>query len=535
MEIRAKPFIVGLFTLLIFGGAFGFIYWIGLYGDSAGSVKYRVVFSDEVTGLNKGSSVLYNGIKAGDVLDLSVAKDDPAQVVALIQIDPKYPVNVDTTAQLQFTGITGVGFVQLKTAKANAKPLTDAWGTSDEPPIIYAEKSTFQDLIEGAQSLMAKVDSVAERVDTLIATNETAVSNTIHNVEKFSDALAKNSDAISGLMANASAAAKRIDEVGGTIDTLAGNLNKVVAAIDPDEVRDIVSKASSTMTNVDNVASRIDKLVVKNEAAVSEAVQNFATFSGALADNSDAIASFIKDASGAAKKLNDVGGRIETLATNLNKVVDAIQPDEVRAIIGDVRTFTDALAANSDKITMLAENSGQAAEKINKLAGHLEGIATDVQKVVAAVDPAAISATVANFQKITDTIASKDQEISKFIDDATATAAELRKASARIDSLLEKVDGMVGSEGGSNMITNINEAAKSFRSLADNLNSRLDTITADIQRYGVGGLKDFQAFMMEGRRTLSNLDRTLTNLENNPVGFLSGRSPVPEYNPGRRF
>jgi len=442
MEIRSSPLIVGFFTLVAIFGAFGFIYWVGAYGDTAGRVSYRVVFSDEVTGLNKGSSVLYNGIKAGDVVSLSVAKDDPAQVVALIQVDPNYPVNVDTTAQLQFTGITGVGFIQLKTSKADAKPLRDAWGESDEPPIIYAEKSTFQDLMEGAKSLLTKVDSVATRIDNLVANNETAVTNTIRNIE---------------------------------------------------------------------------------------------TFSGALAQNSDKIASFIDDASSAARSLSSVGGKIEVLAGNLNTIVEAIDPDEVRAVIGDVRTFADALAANSDKVTVLAENAGQAAERINNLAGRLEGIATDVKKVVEAVDPAAISNTIANFDQITTTIASKDKEISQFIDDATATAAELRKASQKIDTLLTKVDGMVGSPDGQNMMSNISEAAKSFRQLADNLNSRLDTITADVQRYGVSGLKDFQALMQDGRRTLNSLDRTLSSIEQNPAGFLSGRSSVPEYNPGRRF
>ncbi|MEJ8571910.1 MlaD family protein [Microbaculum marinum] len=442
MEIRASPFIVGLFTLAVVAGAFGFIYWIGTFADSAGNVRYRVVFSNEVTGLNKGSSVLYNGIKAGDVLDLSVAVDDPAQVVALIQVDPKYPINVDTTAQLQFTGITGVGFVQLKTAKADAKPLVEAWGDSSEPPIIYAEKSTFQDLLEGAQSIMAKVDSVVTRLDTVIGENETSIRNTVRNLE---------------------------------------------------------------------------------------------TFSGALADNSDKISSFITDASAAAKSLSEVGGKIETLATNLNTVVEAIQPDAVRAIVGDVRTFADALAANSDKVTVLAENAGQAAQRINDIAGRLEGVADDVRKVVQAVNPEAITRTVDNFDRITATIADKDQEITKFIDDATATAAEFRKVGARVDALLQKVDGMVGDEGGSNMIQNINEAAVSFRKLADNLNSKLDPITAGIERYGVGGLKDFQSFMAEGRRTLSNIDRALSNLESNPAGFLSGRSSVPEYNPGRRF
>lgn len=441
METRASPFIVGLFTLVVVFGAFAFVYWVGSYGDAAGRVSYRVVFSDEVTGLNKGSSVLFNGIKAGDVVDLSVAKDDPAQVVALIQVDRNYPINVGTTAQLQFQGITGVAFVQLKTAQADAKPLTEAWGDSDEPPIIYAQKSTFQDLLEGAQSLMTKIDSVADRVDTLIADNATSLTNTIHNIETFSDALAANS----------------------------GN-----------------------------------------------------------------VADFLADAGAAARRLNEVGERIDTLAQSLNTVVAAISPDDVRGIVGDVKTFTDALAANSTQVSKLAENAGEAAERLNKLAARLEGVADDVAKVVSAVDPAAISRTLANVDRFTGTLAGKDKEIETFIDDATATAAQLRQTSQRLDALLARVDGMVGSEG-DGFMTNISEAAKSFRTLADNLNARLDTITATIERYGGGGLRDFQAFMSEGRQTLSNIDRMISSIERNPAGFLSGRSSVPEYNPGRRF
>jgi phospholipid/cholesterol/gamma-HCH transport system substrate-binding protein len=642
METRASPFVVGLFTLIVLATTFGILYWIGAYGDTSGRVQYRVIFSDEVTGLSKGSNVLYNGIKAGEVLDLSVAKDDPAQIVALIQVDPKIPINVDTTAQMQYQGITGVAFVQLKTAKPDAKPLTEAWGDSKEPPIIYAEKSAFQDLLEGAQSIMAKVDSVVEQIDVMIKDNSTSITTTVHNVETvstalaanadkistfisdassaarqitvvgakidtlatnlnkvveavdpaqvrgivsdardmvadarnavarfdsvaetvdtlvrdngpavtasienirtFSGALAANSDKISSFMADASSAAQRINEVGGKIDTLATNLNKVVEAVDPAQVsgiisdaRDTVAAARSAVERFDTVAENVDTLVRENGPAVTASIESIRTFSGALAENSDKIPAFMADAASAAQRINEVSARVDTLVANVNKVVEVIQPDEVRAIVADVRTFADTLAANSDRITVLAENAGQAAERINGIAQRFSGIADDVGKVVKAVDPAAISQAVANIDRITATIAGKDQEISKFIDDATATAASLRDASQRINALLEKVDGMVGSDGGKNVIANVSEAAQSFKKLADNLNARLDVITADIQRYGVGGLKDFQAFMSEGRRTLSTIDRTLNNLESNPAGFLTGRSSVPEYNPGRRF
>lgn len=441
METRASPFIVGLFTLIVLAGVLGFVFWIGRYGDAAGREQYRVVFSDEVTGLNRGSSVLFNGIRVGDVVEMTLAADDPSQVVALIQVDSSVPVRVDTRAQLQFQGITGVAFVQLKPGKQGAQPLREAWDDPDTPPIIYAERSTFQDLLEGAQNLLTKLDTVADDITGLVADNRTSVSNTIRNVENFTGALAENSEAISGFMEDAASAARRLDEV---------------------------------------------------------------------------------------------GAQIETLSSNANVLLEAVDPDSVRAVVSDVRTFTDTLASNADRISAFAESAGSAAERLNRLAERLETIGQDVGEVVSAVDPAAVSRTVANIEQFSNTVAGRSEDVDKFIDDAGAVATELRGASQRLDRILARVDNMVGQEG-DGFMSDIAAAARSVRELSQSLNSRLDVITADIQRFGGGGLREFERLMQDGRRTLSNLESVIGELESNPTGFLFGGSKVPEYNPGRRF
>ena len=113
METRANPLLVGVFTLVVLAAAFGFIYWMG-YGAGGNKISYRVEFTGEVTGLTKGSSVLYNGIRVGDVADIHLDPDDPAKIIAEIRIDPGFPVTDSTKAQLQFQGITGAAYVQLQ-------------------------------------------------------------------------------------------------------------------------------------------------------------------------------------------------------------------------------------------------------------------------------------------------------------------------------------------------------------------------------------------------------------------------------------
>jgi hypothetical protein len=164
METRASPFVVGLFTLAVLLGVLAFVFWLGRYGEHAGRDTYQIVFSDEVTGLSRGSSVLYNGIRVGEVTNLSISPVDLTQVVATIQVDANVPMRADTRAQLQFQGITGIGLVQLRGGTADAPALHEVWDQPG-PPLIEADRSQFQNLMDGAQSLLARLDSVADQVE----------------------------------------------------------------------------------------------------------------------------------------------------------------------------------------------------------------------------------------------------------------------------------------------------------------------------------------------------------------------------------
>ena len=64
MESRANYALVGLFTLAVLAALFGFVYWFNS-GNAGGRQDVRVIFSGTVTGLGRGSSVLFNGLRVG--------------------------------------------------------------------------------------------------------------------------------------------------------------------------------------------------------------------------------------------------------------------------------------------------------------------------------------------------------------------------------------------------------------------------------------------------------------------------------------
>src|SRR5262249_58146038 len=77
METRANYVLMGLFTLAVIIGAFGFVYWFNTIGGAGDRAIYRIVFEGSVSGLRPGASVLFNGIRVGEVTELKLDPSAP--------------------------------------------------------------------------------------------------------------------------------------------------------------------------------------------------------------------------------------------------------------------------------------------------------------------------------------------------------------------------------------------------------------------------------------------------------------------------
>ncbi len=102
METKANYTVIGLFTLVVIVGVFGFVYWFQNIGGTGERSFYRMRVEGSVSGLRTGASVLFNGIRVGEVTALKLNPDHPKQVNATVSIDKAVAVRRDTEIGLEF-------------------------------------------------------------------------------------------------------------------------------------------------------------------------------------------------------------------------------------------------------------------------------------------------------------------------------------------------------------------------------------------------------------------------------------------------
>jgi phospholipid/cholesterol/gamma-HCH transport system substrate-binding protein len=185
METRAPYAIIGLFVLAAIGAGLGFVYWLNNTGGLGERRAYRVQFDTPVSGLLVGASVLFNGIRVGEVTELKLPPGKSKQVVATISVAAATPVKQDTKAGLEFQGLTGVPVITLE-------------GGSDDKSaggdfVLVADPAASQSMTLAARNALV-------RVDNLMAENASGVRDLVANLKTFSEALARNSGRIDGIL-----------------------------------------------------------------------------------------------------------------------------------------------------------------------------------------------------------------------------------------------------------------------------------------------------------------------------------------------
>ncbi|MBL6431995.1 MAG: hypothetical protein HPM95_16080 [Alphaproteobacteria bacterium] len=65
--------------------------------------------------------------------------------------------------------------------------------------MIYAERSAFEDIVEGARDILSCADTTLAAVERVVEDNREDISDIITNARVFSEALAKNADGVGHL------------------------------------------------------------------------------------------------------------------------------------------------------------------------------------------------------------------------------------------------------------------------------------------------------------------------------------------------
>jgi phospholipid/cholesterol/gamma-HCH transport system substrate-binding protein len=214
METKANYVMIGLFTLAVIAGIFGFVYWFQNVGATRERVPYRIVFQGSVAGLHTGANVLLNGIQIGEVTSLKLDPQRPKEVAALVNIDKIVQIHSDVEVGLEFQGLTGVAQIALKGGTPDS-PILES--SKSAPAMLTAPPAATLDFTQAARDTL-------RRLDDFVADNQATFKDALKNIDTFTQSLARNSERIDKITAG-------IQDLAGGDDGKSGQLNEAARSI----------------------------------------------------------------------------------------------------------------------------------------------------------------------------------------------------------------------------------------------------------------------------------------------------------------
>lgn len=548
METRANYVAIGAFVFVVIFAAFTFIFWLGSTADRTKNVNVKIIFPGAVTGLSQGSQVVFNGIKIGDVGALNFDPNDPKVVVATVRIDPTAPLRKDVKATLGYQGLTGVAYVELFGGTNQAASLFE--GLNGAEPVIYADRSAFEDIVQGARNILSEADETLRTIEEVIAGNRDEIDQTIKNIKVFSDALAANSDGVQTFMSSMSTTGEALTKLSGRLEGLVVKAERIVDAIPPEKVTETVNSAAAIGKSLEGAADQVAGLIDEAKTATAD-LRNFAQGLNRNLDDiekvvaavePDKVRQVVDGAASFAKLLQDRSGDLNEIVIKSTDVINNIQTitETIESREEEISTFLVEAVDAGKKVNTFLDGANKIVaalepERVGNIVASVESFTTTVlgksETVGRAIDD--VSAGAANFRALTDDLDKKRPEIDAIVRNATEIAQNLNAASVRVQSVIDRVDGMVAGDG-EGLVAQLTATAESIRKVADSLDKNIGPIADGVNRFTSRGSADFSAAMAQLNRTLVEIQRAVANIDRNPSRVIFGGSDLPTYDGAKR-
>ncbi|HLU15855.1 MAG TPA: MlaD family protein [Burkholderiaceae bacterium] len=277
MEPRANHVLIGLFTLLAAIAVVGFALWLAKAHQRGQVQHYLVVFNEPVRGLSRGSAVLYNGIRIGEVEDLRLNPEDLRVAHARIAIDASIPVRQDTQARLILTGITGISVIELSGGSPLSPLLMEPDDDSD--PVIVATPSPLTQLLAGGDHLMSSISELVLSARSVLSPeNIESISHTLSNVEALTAGLAEQRDGVQALLATMTEAGEQAGQTMQHVSELVAALNRLLS----EQGGSTLEHARHAMASLEEASTALSRVITENEGAVASGMRGLNDLGPAL-------------------------------------------------------------------------------------------------------------------------------------------------------------------------------------------------------------------------------------------------------------
>ncbi|MGE6743942.1 MlaD family protein [Allorhizobium pseudoryzae] len=316
-----------------------------------------------------------------------------------------------------------------------------------------------------------------------------------------------------------------------------------VLIADQSSVTNLLATADKILQRADDAIGQIQGFVTDARGPLTQTIRHAETFTAALSENSGAIDEFLQSLSSLSGTFNTVSERLDSTLSAVDSLVRAVDAQKVNNILANAEKVSGDVANATGQLGDIMTEVRDAASGFNQASADAQVVLKRADSLLAAVDPDQVNRAVsditaasadargaiASARDVVDGVAGKRDEINRAIENFTELAEKLNQASNRVDGILAKVDGMVSGADDQGLFAEAQKTLESIRATADNLNTRIGPIADNLTRFSGTGLRDVQSLITDTRQAVDNLNRTITNFDQNPQRLIFGGETVKEY------
>jgi len=390
METRANYVIVGIFTLVTVLAAFGFVYWTAGFGDRGEVATLRFRIHGSASGLVRGSVVLFNGVKVGDITRVYIDVSNPSVAIADAQVDRLTPVTRSTQADVGLAGLTGQANIEMRGGNPAEPNLLDLAEAEDTIAELTANPSAVANLLESAQSLFVRADAVLAELEGFATDARGPLTETIRNVERFSGALGDNADQIDEFLASVGSLSQSLTAVSGRLDSTLAAAEELIGAVDREQVRTTVANIEQFTTRLNEASTDLDAIMRGVEESVAQIAQFSESANRTLA-RVDAVVDSVDPAS------------VRTALTNFEQASTT-----VNAAVNDIGKVAQKVGNRAEDIDAIVTDARQLAARLSQASERIDGILVKVDGLLGSDEAGGLmteaSDTLKAFREVADTL-----------------------------------------------------------------------------------------------------------------------------------
>lgn len=399
--------------------------------------------------------------------------------------------------------------------------------------------STLDGINSAATNISSLAETIGSRKDAINSAVDGAAS-AMRNIDRITATVAERSDDVNTLLANLAPISQNVKAASSQIGETITNANRVVAAVDPEKVSstlDNVSQVSRDLSAVSQTIGEQREAISSVVSGASNAVQNVNRITTTIANRTAEIDNLLTGLGPITDNVRQATATLNQTATSANRLIASVDSATINQAIGDVHDITSAVGAKTQEIQSIIDGVDKTVRTFDTTLQGFSETRTQVDTLLASVDPAKVNRAVDNVSAATDNVAQaadsirsvanavgeRRDDINAIITNTRRTTKNLDDASTKIQSVIDRVNSVLNGAGdGTGLGQDLASTLRSIRSTAQSLQAQIVPISANLQKFSGQGLRQVQDLISNVNRTVDNIDSAVTGFAKNPSQLIYG-------------